>query len=171
MHSRDGGATRSENTKRVGYSMRAFLENLGLIVMVSIAVATLVRFPARRYLLVLITGIAIGAWLMGYALGARSAAETVYPFVGPDHVQQAKALVEEKLLSPLGGLAVGLFIVLLSYLAFGSDVRKNLRKFGPPPTRSNVETAGDHSGVIAPGPSQKSPPAYQTKPLQTSNRA
>ena len=151
--------------------MRTFLENLGLVVMVSIAVAALLRFPARRYLLVLVSGIAIGAWLMGYALGARSAVETLYPFVRPDHVEQAKALVEENLLSPLGGLAVGLLIVLLSYLAFGSDVRKNLRKLAPPPARSNEETPGGHSAVIAPGPSQKSSGAYQPKPLQTSNRA
>jgi len=108
---------------------------------------------------------------MGYALGARSAVETLYPFVRPDHVEQAKALVEENLLSPLGGLAVGLLIVLLSYLAFGSDVRKNLRKLAPPPARSNEETPGGHSAVIAPGPSQKSSGAYQPKPLQTSNRA
>ena len=108
---------------------------------------------------------------MGYALGARSAAETVYPFVRPEHVQPAKALIEENLLSPLGGLAVGLFIVLLGYLAFGSDVRKNLRRLATPPTKPNEETAGGHSTLSPPRPSRKSPEAYQPKPLQTSNRA
>lgn len=92
---------------------------------------------------------------MGYALGARSAAQTVYPFVRPDQVEQAKALVEENLLSPLGGLAVGLLIVLLSYLAFGSDVRKNLRKSTPPPTGSNAGTPDAHSAAPLPGPRKK----------------
>lgn len=110
--------------------MRAFLENAGLLVMLVIAATAVVKFRARRYLIVLITGTAVGAWLIGYAFGARSAAETLYPFVQLDRIERARAVLENNLPSPLWGLALGVLIIVLDYLAFGRDVRKNSRDRG-----------------------------------------
>lgn len=103
------------------------MESASLIVLVAIVAVAVIRFRARRYLLVLLTATAVGAWLMGYASGARSTADTLYRFVSGDRVEQARSAVESDLVSPLWGLAFVVLIILIDMVVFGMDVRKKLR--------------------------------------------
>lgn len=129
--------------------MTAFLENAGLLVMLVIAAAAVMKFRARRYLLVLIIGTAVGAWLFGYVFGARSAAASLYAFV-PDHrMAQAKAIIEGDLPNPLWGLGFGALIIVMDFLVFGMDLRKNARGRRVDLALDSSE-ASHESGVDAP---------------------
>ena len=110
--------------------MTILVENAAFLLLLVIAFAAMIRFPARRYLLILVTATALGAWLMGYASGYRASAEGLQPYLDGARVSQAKALVEAAQPSALWGLSFCAIIIVADILAFGVDVRKNFRRRG-----------------------------------------
>jgi hypothetical protein len=108
--------------------MTNLVESGAFFLLLVIAVAAMLRFPARRYLLILITATAVGAWLMGYASGYRTSSESLVPFWDSSRADQARAVVDAGQPSALWGLSLCAFIILADILAFGFDVRRSERK-------------------------------------------
>ena len=73
--------------------MTNLIESGAFLLLLVIAGAAMMRFPARRYLLILITATAVGAWLMGYSAGYRTSFEGLVPFLDSGRAEEAKAVV------------------------------------------------------------------------------
>ena len=108
--------------------MTNLVESGAFVLLLAIAFAAIIRFPARRYLLILVTATALGAWGMGYASGYRASADSLNPFLDGGRLEQAKAVVEAAQPSALWGLSFCALIIIADIMAFGVDVRKNLRR-------------------------------------------
>ena len=119
--------------------MTNLVESAAFLLLLIIAFAAMIRFPARRYLLILVTASALGAWLMGYAAGYRASAESLDPFLDGSRVQQARAMIEAARPSALWGLSFCALIIIADILAFGVDVRKNSKN-----RREAGHTSEDH---------------------------
>lgn len=130
--------------------MRTFLENASLLMMLVAAAIAVLKFRARRYLLVLMIATAVGAWFIGYVYGAKSTAQTLYPFVPGDRVAQAIAVVDASLPSPIWGLAFALAIIVLDHFAFGFDARKAERIDREVPTRGDPSILAEDRLVTSP---------------------
>jgi hypothetical protein len=108
--------------------MTNLIESGAFLLLLVIAGAAMMRFPARRYLLILITATAVGAWLMGYSAGYRTSFEGLVPFLDSGRAEEAKAVVGAGQPSALWGLSLCAFIILADILAFGVDVRRSTRR-------------------------------------------
>ncbi len=108
--------------------MTNLVENGAFLLLLVIAGAAMMRFPARRYLLILITATAVGAWLMGYSAGYRTSSESLVPFLDSSRAETVKTAVAAGQPSALWGLSLCAFIILADILAFGVDVRRSARR-------------------------------------------
>ena len=108
--------------------MTNLVESGAFLLLLVIAFAAMLRVPARRYLLILITATAVGAWLMGYASGHRTSFEELVPFLDSSRLSDAKAVADAAQPSALWGLSLCAFIILADILAFGLDVRRSANR-------------------------------------------
>lgn len=104
--------------------MGLVVEKAALLTLIAVAaVALMPLHHARRYLLIVVSGIAVGAWFAGFVFGARHAANVV---AGQPQSGGADAVrsLHSQLPSPLWGVGLGIVLVLTAYLAFREDVRR-----------------------------------------------
>ena len=102
----------------------AYLEAMGLLVLLcAAAFAILPLGRLRRYLGLLLSATAVGAFVIGYGFGSQDAMERLRPFLAQDAVADAMTAIKPYLESPLLGVGIGLILMVLVILAFGDDVR------------------------------------------------
>jgi hypothetical protein len=100
------------------------LEAIGLLTLLCAgAFALLPLLKLRRYLGLLLSATAVGAFVTGYGFGSRDAVNSLGPFLAEETVADAMVAVEPYLGSPLYGVGIGLVLILLVLLVFSEDVR------------------------------------------------
>ena len=102
----------------------AYFEAIGLLMLLSMAALAILPFyRVRRYLGVLLSATALGGFVIGYGFGSRDAINKLAPFLNRETAGDAMVVVEPYVGSPLWGVGIGLFLILLAVLVFRGDIR------------------------------------------------